>query len=63
MKRKWLDEDYFSWQNKYDTAFSALSKGYDPVRLRDNIYFYIELKGLGRLGKKVSRIISSTELE
>ena len=63
MKRKWLDEDYFSWQNKYDTAFSALSKGYDPVRLRDNIYFFIELKGLGRLGKKVSRIISSTELE
>ena len=63
MKRKWLDEDYFSWQNKYKSAFSALSEGYDPVRLRDNVYFFIELKGLGRLGKKVSRIISSTALE
>ena len=63
MKRKWMDEDYFSWQNNYSSAFIALSKGHDPTRMRDNIYLFIELKGLGRLGKKVSRIISSPKLE
>ena len=63
MKRKWIDEDYFSWQNNYSSAFIALSEGHDPTRMRDNIYLFIELKGLGRLGKKVSRIISSPKLE
>ncbi|HIC27110.1 MAG TPA: hypothetical protein EYO81_02485 [Gammaproteobacteria bacterium] len=63
MHRKWIDEDYFSWQSNYPSAFEALYQGLDPSRQRDNTYLFFELKNLGRLGKKISTALSSTKLE
>ena len=63
MNRKWIDEDYFSWQGSFQSAYSALSLGHEPTRNRDNTYIFIELKELGRLGKKISKVISSPILE
>ena len=63
MNRKWIVEDYFAWKSKYESPYLALYNGHEPSRLRDNLYLFIELKELGRLGKKVSKIISSQKLE
>ena len=63
MKRKWKEQDFFSWQGSYSDPFSALSNGYDPVKERDNIYIFFEFKQMGRLGKEISDVISSTLLE
>ena len=63
MKRKWKEQDYFSWQVNYSDPFSALSNGYDPIKERDNIYIFLEFKQMGRLGKEISDVISSTLLE
>ena len=63
MHRKWVDEDYFSWRLKYDSAYEALYEGLDPSRERGKTYLFFELKDLGRLGKQISRVISSTKLE
>ena len=63
MKRKWKEQDYFSWQVNYLDPFSALSDGYDPIKERDNIYIFLEFKQMGRLGKEISEVISSTLIE
>ena len=63
MKRKWKEQDFFSWQANYSDPFSALSGGYDPIKERDNIYVFLEFKQMGRLGKEISEVISSTLLE
>jgi lipopolysaccharide assembly outer membrane protein LptD (OstA) len=63
MKRKWKEQDFFSWQGSYSDPFSALSNGYDPIKERDNIYIFFEFKQIGRLGKEISDVISSTLLE
>ena len=63
MKRKWKEQDYFSWQANYSDPFSALSNGYDPIKERNNIYIFLEFKQMGRLGKEISDVISSTLLE
>ena len=63
MKRKWKEQDFFSWQADYSDPFSALSGGYDPIQARDNIYIFVEFKQMGRLGKEISDVISSTLLE
>ncbi len=63
MHRKWVEEDYFSWQKSYLTPFEALSKGFDPSIERDKTYIFFELKDIGRLGKKISKALSSSKLE
>ena len=63
MKRKWKEQDFFSWQVAYSDPFSALSNGHDPTKERDNIYIFLEFKQMGRLGKEISDVISSTLLE
>jgi LPS-assembly protein len=63
MKRKWKEQDYFSWKADYLDPFSALSDGYSPIKERDNIYIFLEFKQIGRLGKEISEVISSTLLE
>lgn len=63
MHRKWMDEDYFSWRNDYPSPFQALSQGFNPSKERDNTYLFFELKDIGRLGKEISKLLSSTKLE
>ena len=63
MHRKWIDEDYFSWRNNYSSAFQALSNGFNPSKQRDNTYLFFELKDIGRFGKEISKMLSSTKLE
>jgi len=63
MHRKWIEEDYFSWKNNYASSFQALSQGLDPSIDRNKTYFFFELKNIGRLGKEISKALSSTKLE
>jgi LPS-assembly protein len=63
MKRKWEEQDYFSWRKDFQDPYFAISKGYDPIRLRDNIYIFIEFNKLGRFGEEISEVISSTLLD
>ena len=63
MKRKWQDQEYYSWYANPDEAFKALERGVNPELERDNIYIFFELKDIGRIGKQVSEAISSTVLE
>tara|TARA_B100000686_G_scaffold126163_1_gene133566 strand:- start:2326 stop:4386 length:2061 start_codon:yes stop_codon:yes gene_type:complete len=63
MKRKWQDQEYYSWYANPDEAFKALQRGVNPELQRDNIYIFFELKDIGRIGKQVSEAISSTVLE
>ena len=63
MNRRWIDEDYFSWKENYDDPIRAILEGFEPSRERDNTYIFLEFKELGRLGKKASRVISSSRLE
>ena len=63
MKRKWKDQDYYSWHTDPEDAFKALQNGINPELERDNIYVFFELKEIGRIGKKISEVIASTVLE
>jgi len=63
MNRKWIEEDYFSWKNNYTSSFQALSQGLDPSIERSKTYVFFELKNIGRLGKEISKALSSTKLE
>ena len=63
MKRKWKDQDYYSWHTNPEDAFKALQNGINPELERDNIYVFFELKEIGRIGKKISEVIASTVLE
>jgi LPS-assembly protein len=63
MNRKWIEEDYFSWKNNYSSSFQALSQGLDPSIERSRTYVFFELKNIGRLGKEISKALSSTKLE
>tara|TARA_Y100000739_G_C20572902_1_gene448679 strand:- start:1331 stop:1537 length:207 start_codon:yes stop_codon:yes gene_type:complete len=63
MKRKWKDQDYYSWDTNPEDAFKALQNGINPELERDNIYVFFELKEIGRIGKKISEVIASTVLE
>ena len=63
MNRRWIDEDYFSWKENYEDPIRAILEGFEPSRERDNTYIFLEFKELGRLGKKASRVISSSRLE
>jgi hypothetical protein len=60
MKRKWQEQDFLAWQNNYPDPYTALSNGYNPIKERDNIYIFFEFKQMGRLGKQISEVISST---
>ncbi|MFL2697794.1 MAG: LPS-assembly protein LptD [Gammaproteobacteria bacterium] len=63
MNRKWIEEDYFSWMQGYNSPAEALSMGYLPSKERDNLFIFFEFKNLGRLGRKVDKIISSPLLD
>jgi len=63
MNRKWIEEDYVSWKNNYNFSFQALSQGLDPSIERSKTYVFFELKNVGRLGKEISKALSSTKLE
>ena len=63
MKRKWKDQDYYAWHASPEEAFKALANGINPELQRDNVYFFFELKEIGRIGKKISEVIASTVLE
>jgi LPS-assembly protein len=63
MKRKWVQENYFLWQESYQNPFYALAQGHEPSQNQDNIYLFLEFKELGRFGKEISKIISSTKLD
>lgn len=63
MKRKWIDQDYYPWYSNPSKAFADLSEGVVPQRSRNNLYVFFELKDLGRIGKEISKVISSTRLE
>ena len=63
MKRKWKDQDYYAWHASPTEAFKALAGGINPELQRDNVYFFFELKDIGRIGKEISEVISSTVLE
>ena len=63
MKRKWQDQDYYTWSTNQEEAFKALQNGINPELRRDNIYIFFELKDIGRIGKQISEVISSTVLE
>ena len=63
MKRKWKDRDYYTWYASPAEAFKALESGINPELQRDNIYFFFELRDIGRIGKEISEVISSTMLE
>lgn len=63
MKRKWKDQDYYTWYASPAEAFKALESGINPELQRDNIYFFFELRDIGRIGKEISEVISSTMLE
>jgi len=63
MKRKWIDQDYYAWHANPAGAFRALENDINPELQRDNIYVFFELKDIGRIGKEISEVISSTVLE
>ena len=63
MKRKWKDQDYYNWYASPTEAFKALESGINPELQRDNIYFFFELRDIGRIGKEISEVISSTVLD
>ena len=63
MKRKWKDQDYYNWYTSTTENFNALQSGVNPELQRDNIYFFFELRDIGRIGKEISEVISSTVLE
>ena len=63
MKRKWKDQDYYSWYTNQEEAFKALQSGINPELQRNNIYIFFELKDIGRIGEQISEVISSTALE
>ena len=48
---------------KTEDIENAILEGFEPSRERDNTYIFLEFKELGRLGKKASRVISSSRLE
>lgn len=63
MKRKWIEEDYYSWANNYESPNLALQAGYMPSKERDSLLIFFEFKNLGRLGKDVNKIITSPSLD
>jgi lipopolysaccharide assembly outer membrane protein LptD (OstA) len=63
MKRKWKDQDYYNWHTSPAEAFKALQGDINPELQRDNIYVFFELTDIGRIGKEISEVISSTVLE
>ena len=63
MKRKWIEEDYYSWANNYESPNLALQAGYMPSKERDSLLIFFEFKNLGRLGKDVNKILTSPSLD
>ena len=63
MNRKWIEEDYFTWIENFDSPSQALQSGYFPAKERDSLLIFFEFKNLGRLGKDINQILSSPSLD
>ncbi len=63
MNRKWIEEDYFSWIENFDSPSQALQSGYFPGRERDSLMIFFEFKNLGRLGRDINQILSSPSID
>ena len=63
MHRKWIEENYFSWEENYLSPIEAISSGFNPSTKRNKTYVFFELKSIGRLGKEISKALSSSRLE
>tara|TARA_Y100001970_G_scaffold247137_1_gene315657 strand:- start:602 stop:1450 length:849 start_codon:yes stop_codon:yes gene_type:complete len=61
MKRKWTDQDYYSFYNANDT--NIFSDGLLPEKEKDNIYIFFELTEIGRFGKKISEVLRSKRFQ
>ena len=61
MKRKWTDQDYYSFYNANDKNF--FSDGLLPEKEKDNIYLFFELTEIGRFGKKISEVLRSKRFQ
>jgi len=63
MKRKWLDQDFYTYTNSINNSALFVDDISDFERERDNLYVFFEMTELGRLGKKVSEVLTSKRFE
>ena len=63
MKRKWLDQNYYMFFNLDHKSTNIIDSDMSFERERDNIYFFFELKELGRFGKKISNVLRSRSFQ
>jgi len=63
MKRKWLDQDYYSFYDSQLNPSNILDAGLLPEREKDNIYIFFELSELGRFGKRISDVLRSKRFQ
>lgn len=63
MKRKWLDQDYYSFFDTEMHASDRFAGGLLPEKEKDNIYIFFELSELGRLGKRISDVLRSKSFQ
>ena len=61
MKRKWTDQDYYSFYNAIDT--NIFSDALLLEKEKDNIYIFFELTEIGRFGKKISEVLRSKRFQ
>ena len=61
MKRKWTDQDYYSFYNANDA--NIFSDGLLLEKEKDNIYIFFELTEIGRFGKKISEVLRSKRFQ
>lgn len=63
MKRKWVDQDFYTYTNSINNSPLLADDISDFERERDNLYVFFEMTELGRLGKKVSEVLTSKRFE
>ena len=63
MKRKWIDQDFYSYTNSLNNPLLLVNDISALERERDNLYVFFEMTELGRLGKKVSEVLTSKRFE
>ena len=61
MKRKWTDQNYYSFYNAIDT--NIFSDALLLEKEKDNIYIFFELTEIGRFGKKISEVLRSKRFQ
>ena len=63
MKRKWIDQDFYSYTDSLNNPLLLVNDISALERERDNLYVFFEMTELGRLGKKVSEVLTSKKFE